>query len=109
VLSNAFRPAVVGLAKTLANELGPGGILVNTVCPGYTHTERLEELAEVRARTSGRTEEEVLAALAQETPLRRVGKPEELAAVVAFLCSERASFLTGATIPVDGGSCRGLL
>lgn len=109
VLSNAFRPAIAGLAKTLAEELGPHGILVNTVCPGYTRTGRLEELMAHRAAAAGTTPERVLADLAAAVPLRRVAEPEEFAAVVAFLCSERASYLTGATIPVDGGACRGLL
>lgn len=109
VLSNALRPAIVGLAKTLANELGKDGILVNTVCPGYTRTDRLTEVAAARARASGTSTEQVLADLGRGAPLGRVGEPEELAAVVAFLCSERASFVTGATIPIDGGACRGLL
>jgi 3-oxoacyl-[acyl-carrier protein] reductase len=109
VLSNAFRPAIAGLAKTLANELGKDGILVNTLCPGYTRTDRLQELAEVRSRKAGTTPEQILAALAADVPLGRVGTPEEFAAVAAFLCSERASFVSGATIPVDGGACKGLL
>jgi 3-oxoacyl-[acyl-carrier protein] reductase len=108
-LSNAFRPAIVGLAKTLANELGRDGILVNTVCPGYTRTDRLEELARVRAQAAGTTPERVIAGLAEGTPLGRIAEAAELADVVAFLCSERASYLTGATIPVDGGATRGLL
>ena len=109
VLSNAFRPAIVGLAKTLSAELGRDGILVNNVCPGYTRTARLEELARVRAEAGGTSPEAVLAKLAGEVPLGRVAEPEELAAAVVFLCSERASYITGATIPVDGGACRGLL
>ena len=109
VLSNAFRPAIAGLAKTLANELGKDGITVNTLCPGYTRTDRLQELAEVRSRKAGTTPEQVLAGLAAGVPLGRVGTPEEFAAVAAFLCSERASFVNGATIPVDGGACQGLL
>jgi 3-oxoacyl-[acyl-carrier protein] reductase len=109
VLSNAFRPAIAGLAKTLANELGRDGILVNTVCPGYTRTDRLEELAHVRAEAGGTTPEQVLAELARGVPVGRVGEPEEFAAVVAFLCSERASYVSGAVIPIDGGSTRGLL
>ena len=109
VLSNAFRPAIAGLSKTLANELGKEGILVNTLCPGYTRTDRLQELAEVRSRKAGTTPEQVLADLARDVPLGRVGTPEEFAAVAAFLCSERASFVNGATIPVDGGACKGLL
>lgn len=109
VLSNAFRPAVIGLAKTLASELAKDGILVNNVCPGYTRTDRLDELAEVRAKAAGTTPAQILAGLAQATPLGRVAEPEEFAAVVAFLCSERASYVTGATIPIDGGASRGLL
>jgi 3-oxoacyl-[acyl-carrier protein] reductase len=109
VLSNAFRPAIVGLSKTLAEELAPDGILVNTVCPGYTRTDRLDELARHRAAAAGTTQEQVLADLARDVPLGRVAEPAEFAAVVAFLCSERASYLTGATIAVDGGATRGLL
>lgn len=109
VLSNSFRPAIAGLAKTLANELGRDGILVNNVSPGYTRTDRLEELVQVRARAAGCTAERILAEMAQALPVGRVAEPAELAAVVAFLCSERASYVTGATIPVDGGAVRGLL
>jgi 3-oxoacyl-[acyl-carrier protein] reductase len=108
-LSNALRPAIVGLAKTLANELGKDGILVNTVCPGYTRTDRLDELALHRAVAGGTTPEQVLADLARGVPLGRIAEAAEFAAVVAFLCSERASYLTGATIPIDGGAIRGLL
>jgi 3-oxoacyl-[acyl-carrier protein] reductase len=107
-LSNAFRPAIAGLAKTLSNELGRDGILVNTVCPGYMRTDRLDEVMKARAAKAGSTPEKVLADLAAGVPLRRVAEPEELAAVVAFLCSERASYVTGVTLPVDGGAQRGL-
>lgn len=109
VLSNAFRPAVIGLAKTLASELAKDGILVNNVCPGYTRTDRLDELAAARSRATGITTEQFLAGLAQATPLGRIAEPAEFAAVVAFLCSEKASFVTGTTLPIDGGATRGLL
>jgi 3-oxoacyl-[acyl-carrier protein] reductase len=109
VLSNAFRPAIAGLAKTLAAELGKDGILVNTLCPGYTRTDRLEELAEVRARAAGTTPGQIIESIAQGVPLGRVAEAAEFAAVAAFLCSERASYVTGTTIAVDGGACRGLL
>jgi 3-oxoacyl-[acyl-carrier protein] reductase len=109
LLSNTFRPAIVGLAKTLSNELGADGILVNTLCPGYTRTDRLQEVADARAKAAGITAEKVLADLAKSVPLGRIAEPEEFAAVAAFLCSERASFLTGLTLAVDGGACKGLL
>lgn len=104
-MSNSLRPAVVGLAKTIADELAPHGILVNNVCPGLHRTERLMHVAH------GRTPEEAesyVARLARDIPLGRLGQPEELAAAVAFLCSERASFITGTSLVVDGGACRGL-
>jgi 3-oxoacyl-[acyl-carrier protein] reductase len=108
VLSNTFRPAIVGLAKTLSNELARDGILVNTVCPGYTRTDRLDEVAQARARATGTTPEAVIEALGQGVPLGRIAEPDEFAAVVAFLCSERASYVTGQTLAVDGGATRGL-
>ncbi|PYQ47428.1 MAG: 3-oxoacyl-ACP reductase, partial [Acidobacteria bacterium] len=84
------------------------GILVNTVCPGYTRTDRLDEVAQARARATGATPAAVIEALGQGVPLGRIAEPEEFAAVVAFLCSERASYVTGQTIAVDGGATRGL-
>ena len=108
VLSNTFRPAVVGLAKTLSLELAGDGILVNTGCPGYTRTPRLEELASVRAKATGTTPGAWLEELAASIPLGRIAEVEEFAAVVAFLCSERASYVTGTTLPIDGGAIRGL-
>jgi 3-oxoacyl-[acyl-carrier protein] reductase len=109
VLSNAVRAGVTGLAKTLANEYGASGITVNNVCPGFTRTARLEELADKRAKESGTTREQVLAAMAASMPLGRVVKTEEFAALVAFLASERASAINGTTIAVDGGLVKSLL
>jgi 3-oxoacyl-[acyl-carrier protein] reductase len=109
ILSNSIRAAVTGLAKTLANEFGPDGVTVNNVCPGYTLTERLGELADTLAKDSGSTREAILKNWASQIPLGRVASPEEFAALVAFLASERASSINGSTIAVDGGWVKGLL
>jgi len=109
VLSNSIRAAVIGLGKTLATELGPDGILVNNVCPGRIATDRLRDLDRDLAARTGRSPEEVARDLCRAIPLQRYGRPEELAALVAFLCSQRASYITGATILVDGGSFSGLM
>jgi 3-oxoacyl-[acyl-carrier protein] reductase len=108
ILSNALRSAVVGMAKTLSREVGPHGVLVNTVCPGYTQTDRLMDLAAREAASKGAPVESVLAGWREGTPLRRLGTPEEIAAVTAFLCSEPASYVTGTTLCVDGGRVAGL-
>jgi len=109
ILSNSVRAAVAGLARTLANEFGADGITVNNVCPGYTSTDRLNELADKRAAGAGLSREKVFEQMALQVPLGRIGKPEEFAAMVTFLASERASYITGATVAVDGGWVKSLL
>ncbi len=109
VLSNSLRSALVSAAKTLAGEAGPYGITVNNLCPGYFATERARSLLAERASKAGRSEEELVKAFLEEVPLRRMGDPAELGALAAFLCSERASYITGATILVDGGLYKGLM
>ncbi len=108
VLSNAVRAAVVGLVKSLANEFGKDGILVNNVGPGFTATERLKELAKARASSSGKSEEEIFAGWAADAPLQRMGEPSEVADTIVWLASERASYITGQTVLVDGGMYKGL-
>ena len=98
-LSNAVRPGVIGWAKTLSRELGPTGITVNSIAPGRIDTERIREVY-----PDGPTEADL-----QAIPLRRLGTPREIGDVVAFLCSDRASYVTGTVVPVDGGLVRGLL
>lgn len=109
LLSNSIRAAVTGLVRTLANEFGPDGITVNNVCPGYTLTERLDELAAAQAKQSGIPREKVFERWSSQVPLGRLGKPEEFAALVTFLASERASYINGASIAVDGGWVKSLL
>jgi 3-oxoacyl-[acyl-carrier protein] reductase len=113
VLSNAVRAAVVGLVKSLANEFGKDGILVNNVGPGFTATDRLKELAKARSAATGKPAseknvQEVFAAWAADAPLQRLGEPRELAETVVWLASDRASYITGQTVLVDGGMYRGL-
>lgn len=109
LLSNSIRAGVAGLAKTLANEFGADEITVNNVCPGYTLTDRLDELAEKQARVAGVMREDIFKDWSSQIPIGRLARPEELAALVAFLASERASSINGTTIAVDGGWVKGLL
>jgi 3-oxoacyl-[acyl-carrier protein] reductase len=108
VLSNAVRAAVVGLVKSLANEFGKDGILVNNVGPGFTATDRLKELAKTRSAAQHKTEDEIFASWANDSALKRVGEPREVADTIVWLASDRASYITGQTILVDGGAYKGL-
>jgi 3-oxoacyl-[acyl-carrier protein] reductase len=108
VLSNAVRTGVVGLVRSLANEFGKDGILVNNVGPGFTATDRLKELAKTRSAASGKAEQEIFNAWAADSALKRVGEPREVAETILWLASERASYITGQTILVDGGVYKGL-
>jgi 3-oxoacyl-[acyl-carrier protein] reductase len=108
ILSNAVRAGVSGLVKTLANEYGPHNICVNNVCPGFTATARLLDLSTALAAQQGVKPENIEARWASQAPLGRVGQPEEFASVVVFLASERASYVTGTSIAVDGGIVKGL-
>ena len=103
MLSNSLRAALTGFARTLANEVATQGITVNNILPGYTRTERVEELASQMAAKQGITAEQFKSRWEQEIPMRRLGEPLEFAALAAFLVSERASYITGASIAVDGG------
>jgi 3-oxoacyl-[acyl-carrier protein] reductase len=105
LLSNSVRPGVAGLMKTLALQLGSHNILVNTVCPGKIMTDRFMG----GLKSSGLSREKYLETTSAEVPLGRIGTPEEFANVIVFLASERASYLTGVTLQVDGGLVRGLL
>ncbi len=109
LLSNSLRAAVTGVVRTLANEYGSQGITVNNVCPGYTRTDRLDDLAGMMAARTGCTPEEVFEGWKKLIPAGRLGKPEELAGVVAFLASERAGYVNGVSLTVDGGTTRSLL
>lgn len=109
VLSNTIRAGILGLTKTLSNELAEYGVLVNAVCPSFTRTRRVEELAKSKAENTGRTYKEVIAEWASEIPLKRLAQPEEIANLVVFLASEKASYITGAVFHVDGGFIKSLL
>jgi 3-oxoacyl-[acyl-carrier protein] reductase len=108
VLSNSLRLGVVGLVKTLADELAPFGIRVNAICPGWTRTARVDQLLRDRAERNASTPEEAAAKIAAAIPLGRMGTPDEFAAAAAFLVSPAASYITGVSLLVDGGMYRGV-
>jgi 3-oxoacyl-[acyl-carrier protein] reductase len=109
VLSNALRAAVTGYLKSISDEVAADGVTVNSVCPGFTATDRLGVLAKNVAEREGVTVEEVFSGWAETAPVRRLLRPEEVAAAVGFLCSEAASGITGVALPVDGGLGRSLI
>jgi 3-oxoacyl-[acyl-carrier protein] reductase len=109
VLSNSVRAATIGLTKSLALELGPAGIRFNSILPGWTETERVTELMTFRARQNKTTTEEEIAKQSQDSPLGRMGRPEEFANAAVFLLSPAASYITGVMLTVDGGMYKGTL
>jgi 3-oxoacyl-[acyl-carrier protein] reductase len=108
LLSNTVRAGLTGWAKTLSTEVAADSVTVNNVAPGWTLTEHQDELAETRGRAAGLTKDEMVAQWASQIPMRRLASAEEIGAAVAFLASERASYITGVTLQVDGGWVRGL-
>lgn len=108
LLSNSLRAGLTGFARTLANEVAAEGITVNNILPGYTRTERLEELAQMMAEKQGISASEFRGRWEKEIPMGRLGEPREFAALAAFLVSERASYITGTSIQVDGGWIKSL-
>jgi 3-oxoacyl-[acyl-carrier protein] reductase len=109
ILSNSIRAAVTGWARTLANEVARDGITVNNVLPGYTRTDRVAQLNAARAKREGIAAEEIERRTEAQIPMGRLGETREFGAVVAFLASERASYVTAQSVPVDGGWIRALL
>ena len=109
ILSTTARAGVLGFSKCLSDEVASDGITVNAVCPGYMHTDRVTDLVQQRATQTKRSTHEVLAGYVADTPAGRMGEPEELAAAVAFLASEKAGYITGVALQVDGGFIRSVM
>jgi 3-oxoacyl-[acyl-carrier protein] reductase len=107
-VSNTIRGAVANWSKTLANELGQFNITVNNVLPGATNTGRLNSIAESKAEKVNKSAEEVLSDMAKQSPMQRIAQPEEVAEAIAFLASDRASYINGINVPVDGGRTKSL-
>ena len=97
---------VLGWAKALSDEVAPNGVTVNTVCPGTTKTERIQEILKAQSESSGKDRKEIEEAIAMNIPMKRIGDASDLSALIAFLASEKASYMTGLAIQVDGGSAR---
>jgi 3-oxoacyl-[acyl-carrier protein] reductase len=109
ILSNTVRSGVIGFAKSLSNELAPFGVTVNNVCPGYTMTDRVRRLSKVLAEKTKTTPEAVIRKWECEIPMQRIGTPEEFASLVVYLASERAGYITGAAVQIDGGWYKGVM
>jgi 3-oxoacyl-[acyl-carrier protein] reductase len=109
ILSNSLRAGILGLTKTLSNEFSKDNILVNAVCPGWTLTDRLEELAKTKAENVGKDYKTIIKGWSEEIPIGRLAKPQEIANLVTFLASEPASYITGCSIQVDGGYIKSII
>jgi 3-oxoacyl-[acyl-carrier protein] reductase len=105
-LSNSIRMGVLGWSKALSDEVAASGITVNSVCPGSTRTKRITDIFDAQSQATGKSVDEIEAAASASIPMQKIGEPEDLAALIAFLASERASYMTGLAIQVDGGSAR---
>ena len=105
-LSNSIRMGVLGWAKALSDEVAPHGITVNSVCPGTTKTERIEQILNAQSESSGKDKSEIEEAMANSIPMLRIGEASDLSALITFLASEKASYMTGLAVRVDGGSAR---
>jgi len=105
-LSNSIRMGVLGWAKALSDEVAPYGITVNTVCPGTTKTERIEDILNAQSKSTGKNKKELEEAIANNIPMQRIGETTDLSALITFLASEKASYMTGLAVQVDGGSAR---
>ena len=105
-LSNSIRMGVLGWAKALSDEVAPHGITVNSVCPGTTKTERIEQILNAQSESSGKDKSEIEEAMANSIPMLRIGEATDLSALIAFLASEKANYMTGLAVQVDGGSAR---